>query len=177
MQSSYVQLPPQQKVKFCNWMFEIGNENFRAVASLLCEEPYSTAFICQTATARNFLEYGVDGNFYTQFSDAADNATLYELDQMSSAYYFIIRDFIGFLSKQDDSTVMYKAGMKLVELCRMTKSMKDIEQEAVEALQAKANESVSIGYASIENNMIVQEGPAQKQDGVEQVAFNFIEFQ
>ena len=46
MQSAYVQISPQQKVRFCSWMFTVGSENFRAVASLLCEEPYSTAFIC-----------------------------------------------------------------------------------------------------------------------------------
>lgn len=80
MQSSYVSLNPTQKVQFVNWMFIIGNNNFRAVASLLSEMPYSAAFICETARKDKFLTYGADGNFYTQFADAADRATLYELD-------------------------------------------------------------------------------------------------
>ena len=46
---------------------------------------------------------------------------------MSNAYYESIRDFVGFLSTQDQTTVLYKSGMKLIELCRMTKSMADIE--------------------------------------------------
>ena len=55
--------------------------------------------------------------------------------------------------------------------------MADIEQDAAEVLQARANESVSIGYASVDNN-IVQEGPAvvQQQEGAEEAAFNFDEF-
>ena len=61
-------------------MFIIGNNNFRAVASLLSEMPYSAAFICETARKDKFLTYGADGNFYTQFADAADRTTLYELD-------------------------------------------------------------------------------------------------
>ena len=111
-------------------MFTIGNNNFRAVASLLSEMPYSAAFICETASKKRFLSYGADGNFYTQFSDAADRATLYELDQMSSHYYESIRGFIGFLKNQDFTTVMYKSGMKLVELCKMTKPMANIEEGA-----------------------------------------------
>ena len=46
-------------------MFTIGNNNFRAVASLLSEMPYSAAFICETASKKRFLTYGADGNFYT----------------------------------------------------------------------------------------------------------------
>lgn len=55
--------------------------------------------------------------------------------------------------------------------------MADIEQDAAEALQARANESVSIGYASVDFN-IVQEGPAatQQQEGAEETAFKFDEF-
>ena len=45
---------------------------------------------------------------------------------------------------------MYKSGMKLVELCKMTRSMADIEEVAIEAMQARGNESISIGYESID---------------------------
>ena len=64
---------------------------------------------------------------------------MYELDQMSDFYYERIRDFIGFLSTQDETTVMYKAGMKLVELCKMTKPMSNIEQDAIEMMEARGN--------------------------------------
>ena len=69
---------------------------------------------------------------------------------MSSHYYARIRDFIGFLSTQDDTTVMYKSGMKLVELCKMTIPMKEIEDESFEVVQPAVNQSVSIGYASMD---------------------------
>ena len=61
---------------------------------------------------------------------ACDNATLYELDQMSEYYKDSLCEFIGFLKIQDDSSLMYSSGMKLVELCKMTHSMRNIEEEA-----------------------------------------------
>jgi hypothetical protein len=62
--------------------------------------PYSAAFVCETATLQNFQELEL-GDGYGQFSDAVDNLTLYELDQLSTFYYDQIRDFISFLNIQD----------------------------------------------------------------------------
>ena len=58
---------------------------------------------------------------------------------MSSSYYEGIRDFIGFMHKQDNTTVMYKSGMKLVELCKMTRSMGNIEEDVIKEMQERAN--------------------------------------
>ena len=80
MQSNYVHLSPQQKLNFCKWMFEVGKQNTRAVSNLLCEEPYSTAFICYAATEQIFQDFGNDSNWYSQFTEACDYSTLYELD-------------------------------------------------------------------------------------------------
>ena len=53
---------------------------------------------------------------------------------MSSSYYEGIRDFIGFMHEQDNTTVMYKSGMKLVELCKMTRSMGNIEEDVIKEM-------------------------------------------
>lgn len=57
---------------------------------------------------------------------ACDNATLYELDQMSDYYKESLCEFIAFLKDQDETTLMYSSGMKLIELCKMTNSMRNI---------------------------------------------------
>lgn len=71
-------------------------------------------------------------DFYKLFSKACDEATLYELDQMADAYYDTLCDFISFLHIQDETTMMYKTGQKLIELCKMTNAMASIEQDAAQ---------------------------------------------
>ena len=47
---------------------------------------------------------------------------------------------------------MYKSGMKLVELCKMTIPMAEIDHDSFEVVQVQpaVNQSVSVGYASMD---------------------------
>ena len=60
---------------------------------------------------------------------------------MSYHYYDQLCEFINFLKIQDDSTLMYKSGNKLIDLCKMTKSMAMIEEDAAQ-MQREAEDNV-----------------------------------
>ena len=59
----------------------MGNEfeNLRQVTEILSEKPYSSAYICQAARMELFQVYG-SPDWFGRFSQACDNATLFELD-------------------------------------------------------------------------------------------------
>lgn len=51
---------------------------------------------------------------------------------MSTFVYEDVLNFIRFLQIRDPSSDMYKAGLKFVEVLKMTKTLKNAEQEAIE---------------------------------------------
>ena len=65
------------------------------------------------------------------FLAAADNTTLYELDQLALLYNESIREFVVFVKQQDKASEIYRSGIKFVELCKQTKKMANIEAEAI----------------------------------------------
>jgi len=72
---------------------------------------------------------------------------------MSDAYYETICEFINFLQIQDESTLMYKTGRQLIDLCKMTNSMANIEKDAMNWQQDNA-----LAALEAEDLMLGQEG-------------------
>ncbi len=131
MKSSYMQLPTIQKVCFISWLFDLSNEygNLALTHELLAEKPYTSAFLCQTATMEQFQVNG-SPEFYKLFSGACVNARLFELEQLATEYKEEICQFIIFLKIQDDSTQMYQVAMKFINQLKQTKTLANIEKEA-----------------------------------------------
>ena len=58
---------------------------------------------------------------------AADNASLYELEQLSSLYTDSMHDFVVFVKKQEENSAIRQSGMKFIDMCKLTSSMANIE--------------------------------------------------
>ena len=94
MRAVYGQLP--SKVAFISFIFDVGYDHLRSIQNILSEKPYCAAFVCETTNIELFQDLELSDGF-SKFSDAVDNLTLYELDQMSVFYYEQIKEFIAFL--------------------------------------------------------------------------------
>ena len=133
MHSVYSALPANDKVMMISQSFDLSqqHDNNQHVQQIFAEAPYSTGFICHMATIKEFSSHKKTADFFTLFSKAVDRSTPYEIEQMAKvAYYDDICRFLNDLKIQDDSTVMYRTAIKLIDLCKVTKFMANIEEDA-----------------------------------------------
>lgn len=142
LQSSYVSLNPPQKSNFLCGPIEIcvGEDCFETVASSLAKKPYAAVFLCEMAQKDYFADLNMKPQICKQLAAAIDNTTIYELNQLACDYQPTIVEFLVMCRGQDTSSDIYKLGVKLAELCKLTESMVNIETEVIEKMKQGGND-------------------------------------
>mmetsp|Transcript_13092 Transcript_13092/g.17728 ORF Transcript_13092/g.17728 Transcript_13092/m.17728 type:complete len:96 (-) Transcript_13092:2124-2411(-) len=90
------------------------------------------------------------------------------------AYYEDILRFTNDLKIQDDSTIMYQSAIKLIDLCKLTNFMANIEDDATR-LATEAQENNDFGMAP-EANCIGEEVDLDVQPVASDIVFKIDEF-